>query len=142
MQLCTYQNLNLQNLIKILLFSWISIVFSVTFLMLLFRRFLIIKYSYAGFELNGFWSWIATHLSCFAAEVSVLCLKSLYVFPVVKFSTYFKGTFVFSVLYNALFWFVSFFLLNTGNTTLDINIVICKQIYLLLCLSVSWHTSL
>ena len=47
----------------------------------------------------------------------------------------FKGVFVFA-LFLMLFSFASFSLLNILNITLNINIVICKLIYLLLCLVV------
>ena len=73
--------------------------------------------------------------SIFAAQGSLCMLKIVNHFQTSGYNFYFKDKVVFSLFYNAPFVVASFDLLNILNITQ--NIVMYKQIYLLLRLIVS-----
>ena len=94
-----------------------------------------------GLKLSGLWSQVVMQFSTFAAQGSLCILKIVNHFQTSGYNFYFKDEVVFSLFYNAPFVVASFDLLNILNITWNTNIVMYKQIYLLLCLIVSWHAS-
>ena len=95
----------------------------------------------SGLKLSGLWSQVVMQFSTFAAQGSLCILKIVNHFQTSGYNFYFKDEVVFLLFYNAPCVVASFDLLNILNITWNTNIVMYKQIYLLLCLIVSWHAS-